>query len=183
MASTPMTTPPTITTPDPAPGSPSTSTPGPGSISTEETIPVRKRVPQLLATRLLAPLVFETTAGERVTLHPGDWIIRRGGAAIDYARSPQLTAAYEVEEDGWRLSRALAARLERTIGYGSTRDPASLVDAVERLARITIGSILIEFTPGQLEEIAHRAAKRGHTVQQELQAAVDRVKDEIFHRG
>jgi hypothetical protein len=43
--------------------------------------------------------------------------------------------------------------------------------------------VKVEFSPGQLEEIAHRAAKRGRSVEAELNAAVDRIKDEIFHRG
>jgi hypothetical protein len=61
--------------------------------------------------------------------------------------------------------------------------PADLVAAIERLASIAIGAVKVEFSPGQLEEIAHRAAKRGRSVEAELNAAVDRIKDEIFHRG
>jgi hypothetical protein len=73
--------------------------------------------------------------------------------------------------------------LEQTLGLGATRTPADLVKAVERLAAIHVGTIQIDFTPGQLDEIAHRATKRGHTIQQELQAVVDRIREELFWRN
>ena len=91
-------------------------------------------------------------------------------------------APYEiVDTQTLHLSAADRERLERTTGLASTRTAADLLAAVERLAKIQIGSIAIEFTPGQLEELARRATKRGHTIRQELELAVDRVKGEIFH--
>lgn len=130
------------------------------------------------------PYLVELPAGERVEVRAGDWLITRGQTIVDWARADALDRTYEMILDGeLRLPRVVVQRLERTTGIGTGRDPYALVEAVERLAAIAIGTIHVEFTPGQLDEIAHRARKRGHTVQQELEAAVDRVKDEIFHRG
>jgi hypothetical protein len=81
------------------------------------------------------------------------------------------------------LSGADCNRLEETLPLGCTQSPSSLVAAVERLASLRFGDIRIPFTPGQLQEIQHRAAKRGRTVEAEMQAVVDRIRDELFYRG
>lgn len=117
-------------------------------------------------------------------LRPGDWIISRGALIVDWARGHALDEKYEILYEGTlAVPPAVVKRIEATTGLGTGRDPYGLVEAIERLASISIGTIHVEFTPGQLAEIAHRAGKRGHTVQQELEAAVDRIKGEIFHRG
>jgi hypothetical protein len=46
-----------------------------------------------------------------------------------------------------------------------------------------IGDIRIPFTPGQLAELAHRAGKRGRTVEAEMRAVVARVEEEVFYKG
>lgn len=125
----------------------------------------------------------QLTTGGYVDLVAGDWLITRGSAIVDWARG-MLDEKYEILAEGeLRLPLAVVQRLEQTTGFGTGKDPYSLLESVERLAALSIGTIHIDFTPGQLDEIKHRAGKRGHTMQQELQAAVDRVKDEIFHRG
>jgi len=84
---------------------------------------------------------------------------------------------------GLQLSPADCNRLEEITGFGSTRSPEVFLAAVDRLASMRFGDIRVPFTPGQLEEIAHRASKRGRTVQAEMQAVVDRIQDELFHRA
>lgn len=126
---------------------------------------------------------MQLSAGGYVDLVAGDWVISRGAILIDFVRGP-LDEKYEiVVERELRLPPAIVQRLEQTIGIGTGKDPYSFVEAVERLAAISIGTIHVDFTPGQIDEIKHRAGKRGHTVEQELRAAVERVKDEIFHRS
>lgn len=105
-------------------------------------------------------------------------MITAGEQVIDVVQ--KLDEKYEIVEEGLLLPRALCVQIEQTTGIGTTQSAAKLVPAIERLARISIGTIKIEFTPGQLEEIKRRATKRGITVKQELQRCVDRVKDEIF---
>ena len=164
-------------------GASSTSTPAPASTSTEK-LRVRRRADPLTATRVQHAGLIELVGGGRVRVSVGDWILTRGQSIVDWTPSSAFDTQYEsLVDHELRLSPALVARLEQTLGLGSGRDPAVLVEAVERLAAISIGTVRVDFTPGQLEEIKHRAGKRGHTVEQELRAAVDRVKDEIFHRS
>jgi len=152
------------------------------SISTDK-LQVRQRTPALTATRLKAAQRVQLTGSGSVDLNGGDWVISRGASIIDWVRG-SLAEKYEpLTEPGLTLPPSVLVRIEQTTGFGSVKDPYVLLDAIERLAAISIGTIQIDFTPGQLEEITHRAGKRGRTVEQELRAAVDRVKDEIFHRG
>jgi hypothetical protein len=84
---------------------------------------------------------------------------------------------------GLQLSRAECNTIEEITGLGTTRTPAELLKAVERLASIRIGDVRLPFTPGQLEELQHRARKRGHSVEQEMRAVVGRIEDELFYHG
>ena len=161
----------------------STSTPAPASTSTEK-VRVRHRGQPLTATRLREARPIDLPNGNHVVGQVDDWIITRGQQIVDWAPSDTLTHAYEVLVEGeLRLPPYIVRRLEETLGIGNGRDPHALVEAVERLATITIGTVRVSFSPGQLDELAHRAKKRGRTVEQELRAAVDRVQDEIFHRS
>ena len=87
-------------------------------------------------------------------------------------------------EPGLHLSPRQVAQVEAALGVSVPfSSPESLVAAVERLASVGFGDIRVPFTPGQLAEIAHRAAKRGRTVDAELKAVVDRIQDELFYRA
>lgn len=116
----------------------------------------------------------------------GDWVIYGGqGAQVIGVIAPaDFPAPYEIVTEGsLTLSRAEREQIEATTGVGTTQTAAALLAAVQRLARITIGEVALPFTPGQIEELQHRAQKRGQTVQQALQAVVDRIHDEIFHHA
>lgn len=69
------------------------------------------------------------------------------------------------------------------LGLGTTMSAEALLKAVNRLGTIKIGDIRIPFTPGQLEELQHRAGKRGRTVEMEMRAVVARIEDELFYKG
>lgn len=84
---------------------------------------------------------------------------------------------------GLSLSALDCRTLEDLVGIGTTRSAPDLLKAVERLGSIRIGDIRLPFTPGQLNEIQHRAQKRGRTVEAEMQAVVDRLQDELFYKG
>ena len=122
---------------------------------------------------------LEMPDGTVLSGRKGEWMITAGQQVIDLVG--KLDEKYEIVEEGLLIPRSVCTQLELTTGVGTTQSVAKLVPAVERLARIAIGTIKIEFTPGQLEEIKHRATKRGITVKQELQRCVDRVKEEIFY--
>lgn len=145
---------------------------------------VKARIPTLTAVRLAADQAVQLADGRQLHARLGDWLISQGKIVVDLVPAPQLTARYTIEESGSRLlPPSICERIEQTTGIGSTRTPEDLVSAIERLARISIGSIVIDFTPGQLDEIHTRATKRGRTVKQELQAVVDRIREEIFWRS
>jgi len=81
------------------------------------------------------------------------------------------------------LTRFECSQIEEVTGIGTTRSPGELIRAVARLASIQVGDIRIPFTPGQLEELRHRAHKRGRSVAEEMKAVVDRLQDELFYKG
>jgi len=112
-----------------------------------------------------------------------DYIISRGDQIVDVCDATALTARYQIVTEGLTIPRESCVRIEEITGVGTTRTPAELLKAVSRLAAIAIGDVHIPFTPGQLEEIKHRAGKRGFSVAQELQRIVDRIKDEIFYKS
>lgn len=122
-------------------------------------------------------------SGQVVFPHVTDWIVTREGQIVDVCTTAQLVDRYEPIEDGLSIPRPLCTLIEATTGVGTTRSAVTLQKAIQRLATIQIGEITIPFTPGQLEEIKHRAAKRGWPVVQELQRIVDRIKDEIFYKS
>lgn len=127
---------------------------------------------------------YELVDGRRVTVNPGDWLITRGKAIIDVVADKKLRDSYQVIDAGAvSIPMATCVILENTLGIGATHSPERLVAAVERLATIRIGEIRIDFTPGQLEEIATRARKRNQTVEQAMQAVVDRIREELFWRS
>lgn len=142
---------------------------------------VRARQPLLTAVQLTAPYRATLPTGAPAHGQPGDWLITRGGLVVDLVPASLFADRYETVVEGVQtLAPDTRTVLEQTLGIGATRSPAELVKAVERLAKIEIGGVRIDFTPGQLEEIAHRAKKRGRTVQQELQAVVDRLREDLF---
>ena len=145
---------------------------------------VRAKAPTLTAVRLATAQSVRLADGREFAARAGDWLITQGRSIVDLVGDSQLAARYTPDEGGARtLPATICARLEQTTGIGSTRTPEDLVQAVERLAKIAIGTIQIDFTPGQLDEIAYRAKKRGWTVEQSLRAVVDRIKEELFWRN
>lgn len=129
------------------------------------------------------PRTVRFSTGASWTARPGDWIVTIGADVVDVCSEKEFPTKYERIQDGLLLPRPLCTLLEETTGVGTTRNPEELTHAIERLARISIGDVKIPFTPGQIEEIAHRAQKRGLSVQQEIQRIVDRIKDEIFYKS
>jgi hypothetical protein len=90
---------------------------------------------------------------------------------------------YETVEEGLLLSGPVLHQLTQKLGPGATSSPSALLRAIDRLARIEIGTVKVDFTPGQLEEIAHRARKRGLTPQQEVERTVGSMKESFFYGG
>lgn len=121
-----------------------------------------------------------------MVIRVGEWVLYAGSSPVATAVIPaaEFPGIYEIVAEGTlTLSKHERELIEAATGIGTTGSGASLISGIQRLARIAIGDVQIPFTPGQLEELQHRAEKRGQTVQQAVQAVIDRIRDEIFHRG
>jgi hypothetical protein len=147
-------------------------------------VTVLAKSPALTAVRLATDQSVTLPDGRLAKAMAGDWLITRGRTVVDVVGPSQLAERYAIADGNERLlTAAMRTKLEETLGVGTTRTPEDLLAAVERLASIKIGEIKIACTPGQLEEIKFRAVKRGQTIEQALQAVVDRIKEEIFWRS
>lgn len=149
--------------------------------ATGKKLQVRRKLRHLSAVQILERRPVELPDGTIVHPLKGNWLITSGSQVIDVVHN--LEEKYDVLEEGLLVPREVCAEIEKTTGISTTQTPQKLASAVSRLARITIGTVKIEFTPGQLEEIKSRASKRGYTVKQELDRIIDRIKDEIFYRS
>jgi hypothetical protein len=141
-------------------------------------------VAPLVAMRLTVDGVVVLTDGRTIRAQAGEWVITRGKQAIEIVGAEGLAARYTlVDSREQHLSGAICDQLDAILGIGATQTPEKLLAAVDRLARIEIGEIKIDFTPGQLEEISRRAKKRGWTVAQGIKSVVDRIREDLFWRS
>lgn len=145
---------------------------------------LRRKSAPLKAYRLTKPESSENAEGTLVAGKVGDWKVMNGTVCLQILTDKEFPGPYEIVPEGAvTLSKADRERIEGVAGIGATQNGASLLLAIQRLARIGIGDVQIPFTPGQLEEIQWRAQKRGITVERAIQDVIDRIKDELFHRG
>jgi len=145
---------------------------------------VRRRASGLQAIVLDQPELIDLVSGERVQGYPGDIRIVRGSLTVDLVKPVRFPTDYEVvSPEQLALTPVVCRQLEDRLGLGSIASPDALIAAVDRLGSIRIGDVRIPFTPGQLHELQHRATKRGRTIEQEIKAVVDRIQDELFHKG
>lgn len=146
---------------------------------------LRRKGATLTGIRQSSPGVVTLPDGAERVVKPGDWLIYQGAYLLAICADAEFPGpTYEIVAEG-TLTLTVQDRdlLERAAGIGCTQTAVSLILAVQRLARIQIGDVTIPFTPGQLEELKHRADKRSQTVAQAVQAVIDRIKDELFWRG
>jgi hypothetical protein len=134
------------------------------------------------------PVVSTHTAvlplGTEVTASVGDWTITQGERVVDVVSGKELYRKYDpVGSDGLILRTDHRSRIDRTLGIGSTETPDHLVTAIERLARLRIGDVRVDFTPGQWEHLQHRAGKMGITTDALLHRVVERITSEIWNQA
>lgn len=166
------------------PSSPSPSAP-PAKPGASVALTVRPILSLRYTARLLAePASITGVDGVARAGLPGDYVVSTDTATIELCSPFTFASRYEIVTDGaLTLAPHTLRQLDDLLGPGATRSAAALVAAVDRVASIRIGDVRLPFTPGQLEELAHRASKRGRSVEAEIAAVVDRIRDEIFHRG
>ena len=96
------------------------------------------------------------------------------------------TALHDLPASGRHvvLDQATLDVLASILFGGDVLNGADLVDKVSRLAGITFHNIRLEFTPGQLEELARRAERLGLTAEELTRRTVKRMEDLFFtHLG
>lgn len=75
----------------------------------------------------------------------------------------------------------LLEKIETLLGGGQIQTPEQLLTKIRAWAGISIGNIRLSFTPAQLEEIAHRAAKQEKTPREIAEAIVVQLADQFFN--
>lgn len=146
-------------------------------------IPVRLKASETLsAFQLTRDTVVTLGNGYEEDGRAGDWVLTKGSVVQTVVTDAVYRARYEpVDERGLLLSGADRTTLERALGFGATETTQHLLTAVARLARLRIGAIDVDFTPGQWEELAARSTKRGITVETLVRQVVDKITSEIWH--
>lgn len=144
---------------------------------------VRRRGGHLTAVQTVASVV-DLVDGRQIPAMYGDWLITKGDQILDVVPETKLQETYEVVfTGGLKLSAESCRLIEDRLGPGVTGSDDALLAGIARMAAIRIGEVEVSFTPGQLEELAARAVKRGVTVKQTIEAVVARLRDELFWRG
>lgn len=124
----------------------------------------------------------------RVSVTDGtlDRLTQRSGAQRDpeYVASQLLSDAAECLPAAGRyvvVAGPELEALERILGGGSVTHGTDLRVKVERLAGISFQHIRLQFSPGQLEELARRAERQGRTVEQIVEMMVPRIHEQFFN--
>jgi len=180
----------TTTSPTPEVRSGGSATSAPTTVSAPAGSRSRTRVRMVGSVLTAAPVatpgqIIRTLDGLLVQGHEGDWVLTTAdGQILRVVSAAVLEQGYEpVEDAALAIPGMIVRQLEDRLGPGACRTPESLLAAVRRLAQIGVGEVEIAFSPGQLEEIAHRARRNNRTVEQELQWIVRRLEDDLFHGG
>lgn len=109
---------------------------------------------------------------------PGDFVISHPRLGVLDVTSN--LNEYEIIEEGLFLPEIHRQELERVLGIGVMRSPADLIRAVDRIARLEIGGILVDFTPGQWEELRRKAEVQSLSVEEYLQRQVKKFTQDLW---
>lgn len=143
---------------------------------------VRRKGTVLTAVPVVQPQLVNLPHGIACTAYPGDWLIANGAQVVAVVDEEAYRAEYEVvDATGLVLGEEARYRIERSLGVGSSESPEHLVTAIERVARLTVGDVRVDFTPGQWEHLSHRAGKMGITVADLLKRIVDRITGDLWN--
>lgn len=140
----------------------------------------RKTTESLSAYQLLEDQPVSLPDGSLVPGEKGGWIVFRGVQVIQYLPNGLFQKTFEPVEEGLLLRPKTRGELEARLGLGATQSPEALFRAIDRLARIQVGEITLTFTTGQLEELAHRAAKQRLTLAQYLGRLLERFTEDLW---
>ena len=109
-------------------------------------------------------------------------MVSAGGAVVDAMPAYGVAERYEVVQEGsLTLAPDHITRIAKVLRFGATKNADDLTKAIEQMATVRIGGIKIEFNPAQVEELKHRASKRGWTVEKYMQYLVDRFTQDLWN--
>lgn len=154
----------------------STSTPAP----TSKPFRVRRKGAILSAQALTTRSNVWLPGNALAIGNPGDLVISDEKGTIDLQKEGDFKKLYEIIEEGIFLHEKYRSELERVLGVGAAKDGASLTAAVDRLARCEIGGILVDFTPGQWEELRRKAEVQSQSVEEYLGRLVKKFTADIW---
>lgn len=163
----------------------------PGSTSTNEG--GNKSPKQRVRPRQAEPMSAYQLVGKEetfVTLPSGhvracyakEWIVCRNDKPVEVLSDEMFHRLYEPVLQGLVLPAKVLGWLEEHVGLGSTKDPKALMDGIQRLVDLKVGSISVDFTPAQYEELKLRAEKRGSTLTEEITRVVEHLTSDVFWR-
>lgn len=149
---------------------------------TRQTVRRRAGTEVLTAHQPLAPTTLTMPNGYEIDALPGkDVILSRGGVPVQVLPLARFHKEYEpADPRALTLSGADRATIERTLGFAATETPQHLVTAITRMARLSIGQIEVDFSPGQWEELSHRAAKMRLTTGDLVKRIVGKLTQDLF---
>ena len=78
------------------------------------------------------------------------------------------------------LSGETLQRVETLLGGGQIRTAADLLARVKSYAQVTLGNVVIDFSPAQKAELVHRATKRGLPPDQVVKELDALLLDQMF---
>lgn len=167
--------PPTSTTPE-EPAAPV------AAVAAPSRLPVHAvRGTPLTAYQLTEATTLTLLSDVKVYAHPGMWVVSNGPHVIDVLPEALFKSRFEpATTDGLVIDGASRAALEKALGFGSTKSAGDLVTVASRLARLSVGDIAIDFSPGQWDVLAHRAQKRGISVEALVRQIVDKLTADIW---
>ena len=160
----------------PKPPTSATSTSG----RTSRIVVRRKAVDSLSAVQLTESQIVGQADGTLAPVPAGTWVIYQGNRILAHLSPEHFAKTFEPVEEGLLLRPETRAKLETQLGLGATKTPEDLFRAIDRLARIRVGEITLNFTAGQLEELAQRAAKRRQTLPEYLARLLERFTEDLW---
>lgn len=136
----------------------------------------------LTATRAPHPGQLVRVANQRlVQTRPGDWLVEDAGILLEVVPDADLRKKYEVQEPGQLvIAPSIRRQLDDLLGIGAAESGERLLALVTRLAQLRLGTLTVQLSPAQAEEVARRAQHHGLTPEQGLQQVLFRLQDELF---
>lgn len=144
---------------------------------------VRERRPEirLAAHQVLKESIVLLPTGREVRAFPNDWVINAGTQIVDVVSPAQFDQLYErAGEEGIRLTPEDQTAIEKALGFGSTVSSQSIRLAVQKLASLKIGDIVVNFSVSQWEQLARRAQKRSQRIGVYMERLVDKLMQDVW---